>query len=219
MRRLSKHLQWIVLADLILFVTSVLAVAINSLKYGFHIDYTISRYVGLETWSAIVFGLGNVMVAYLSFRFLMWIQVRGKVPKWLMLILAGIFVVGLLGLSACPMGYFDEPGSPYGSSVPSFIHNRCSRIMFFSMLVLAAVIAAKLKLSKKMQIALAAYIIYGLFCVLAFLGHVGWFGQGILVFESSYIFGFFGVCLGCGKEMGNKKVKKEENGRTEGAKQ
>lgn len=109
MRRLSKHLQWIVLADLILFVTSVLAVAINSLKYGFHIDYTISRYVGLETWSAIVFGLGNVMVAYLSFRFLMWIQVRGKVPKWLMLILAGIFVVGLLGLSACPMGYFDEP--------------------------------------------------------------------------------------------------------------
>ena len=60
MRRLSKHLQWIVLAGLILFVTSVLAVAINSLKYGFHIDYTISRYVGLETWSASVwFGQCN----------------------------------------------------------------------------------------------------------------------------------------------------------------
>ncbi len=218
MKRLPRSLQGIIVAGLILLMTSLLAVVVNSFSYGFHLNYTISRYVGLETWSAIVFGLGNIGVAYLSFRFLLWIQQETKIPKWLIWLLAGIFVVGLLGLSACPMGYFDEPGSAYGSSVPSFIHNRCSRMMFFSMLVLTAVLAAKLRLGKKMQIVLAAYIIYGLFCTLMFLSNVGWFSGGVLLFESTYIFGFFAVCLGCGRKLGNKKFKKEENGRAQSTK-
>jgi len=215
-KSLAKPLQGIILAGGLLFATSLLAVVVNSFGYGFHLDYTISRYVGLETWSALLFGLGNVVVAWFSWKFLLWIQAECEIPKWLMVILAGIFIVGLLGVSVCPMGYFDEPGTTYGSSVPSFIHNRCSRVMFFSMLMLIVVVATKLKMEGWLKVATAVYVVYGLICVVMFLAKMSWFNGLILIFESSYIFGFFGVCLGCGSEI-NKRIK-EKNGRTKAIK-
>lgn len=52
-------------AILTFVLTTVLVVAVNSyMRKAFMPEYSISRYVGTETWSAIVFALANLVVAF-----------------------------------------------------------------------------------------------------------------------------------------------------------
>lgn len=178
----------------------VLIVAVNSFGHGFHIWYSISRYVGLETWSAILFALGNLVVGILMIYYLYW--VGGKIGAtrgyyWLIVII----VMALLGLSACPIGYFDLPGEAYASSAPSIIHECCSRVMFAAMLIVAAVFALRERESLQTRIGCGIFLIYGIFCVAGYLAHAEWFRGAMLVFESLYLIGFMVMCLIYGKEI------------------
>lgn len=95
---------------------------------GFHTEYSISRYVGREAWSAVIFALGNLVIAWQIYRYvrLAW-EDYGKV--WLML--ARLMLVGFVGLSFCPLGLFDEVYGNYGAV--SVMHQIFSRGMFVMM--------------------------------------------------------------------------------------
>lgn len=177
----------------VFLVTSVLAIIINSLSYGWHWGYSISRYVGLETWSAVVFALGNVVVAGLFGKYLYAVGEAWRMPK-VFYVLVIVTIVALLGLSVCPIGYFDPVGAEYGMSVPSVIHKACSRLMFGCMLVMALMWQWCKEASVVVRRWCMMFVVYGVFCVVAYMLEVSWFFQAMLVFESTYILGFMVLC-------------------------
>ena len=83
-----------------------------------------------------------------------------------------------------------------------------------SMLLIVVTFAIWVKLDQVMRIVAVLYVVYGVFCMVVYLMGVRWFSEFILIFESCYIFGFFGVCLGCGRNTVRvAKSIKEDNGR------
>lgn len=203
--------KWMLMAIGIFLTTSLLAVTINSLSYGWHSGYSISRYVGLETWSAVVFALGNVAVAGLFCRYLYAVGEAWRMPKWFY-VLVVIMAVALLGLSVCPIGYFDPVGADFGTSAPSHIHKLCSRLMFACMLVMAFVWQWSKVVHMKTRRWCAAFVAYGIFCVLGYYLGPSWFFPVMLGFESVYILSFMVLCW---RLQGNNGVKERMNdGRT-----
>lgn len=190
---MNKKLMWLALG--IFLVTSSLAVVINSLMgAGLHFNYTISRYVGLRTWSAIVFAVGNLIVAGLMLKYLYGIADKWKMPRWVYWLIV-VMLVALIELSAYPIGYFDPVGARYGTSAPSLIHGIFSRVMFASMLVLIGMVILCALASRQTKIAAVIFMIYGLFCLCGYFSRVDWFENAVLVFESTYLLGFMVMCL------------------------
>lgn len=190
---MNKKLMWFALT--IFLVTSGLAVVINSLVgAGLHFNYTISRYVGLETWSAVVFALGNFIVAGLMLKHLYGMAEGWKMSRWVYWLIV-VMLVSLIGLSVCPIGYFDPEWAKYGTSAPSLIHGICSRVMFASMLVVMVMVMLCALASKWTRIFAIFFVIYGVFCLYGYFSRVAWFEDVVLVFESLYLFGFMIMCL------------------------
>lgn len=205
---MNKKLMWSALA--IFVVTSGIAVTINSLLgAGLRFDYTISRYVGLETWSAVVFALGNFVVAGMMLKYLYGMAEIWKMPRWVYWLIV-VMLVSLIGLSVCPIGYFDPEWAKYGTSAPSLIHGLCSRVMFASMLVVVTMVVLCTLASKWTRIFAIVFVVYGAFCLYGYFSKVAWFEHTVLVFESLYLFGFMVMCLMLkSKEM----IKGEKYGR------
>lgn len=199
----------IMVAILIFVLTTVLTVAVNSyLKQAFLPGYSISRYVGSETWSAVVFALANFVVAYCAAKYLYRVGEKWRVWRgyyWVVVLMA----VGLIGLSVCPIGYFDLPGAGYATSVPSQVHEVCSRLMFVCMLVIAGMILLCQAANRVTRVVAAVYVTYGVVCVFGFLVKAPWFAQHLLVFEACYLFGFLAFCLGL---QGSNKIQEKDNG-------
>ncbi len=198
---MNKKLMWLALA--IFLVTSGLAVALNSLAgTGLRFDYTISRYVGLKTWSAIMFAIGNFVVAGAMLKYLYSVVENWKMPRWVFWLIV-VMLVALIGLSVCPIGYFDPEWAKYGTSAPSLIHGICSRVMFASMLVMIVMVVLCTLASKWTRIFAVIFLAYGVFCLYGYFSRVKWFENTVLVFESLYLFGFMVLCLGLrGKVIG-----------------
>ncbi len=190
----------------IFLFTSLAAVILNSVRYGWHWGYSISRYVGLETWSAVLFALGNIVVAGLFGKYLYAVSETWRMPKWFYGVIV-MTAVALLGLSACPIGYFDVPGAGYGTSAPSQIHQICSRVMFACMLIMAFVWQFCGRLQNRLRYWCAGFVVYGILCAVAYLLKMDWFFRTMLVFESAYIFSFMVLCWRLqGKTVGKKGV-------------
>lgn len=205
---MNKKLMWMALG--IFLVTSSLAVVINSLAgAGLHFNYTISRYVGLGTWSAIVFAVGNLVVAGLMLKYLYGMADEWKMPRWVYWLIV-VMLVALIGLSAYPIGYFDPAGARYGTSTPSLIHGICSRVMFAPMLVLIGMVVLCALASKQTKIAAVIFMVYGVFCLYGYFARVEWFENVVLMFESLYLFGFMVMCL---MFKGRKAIEGEKDGR------
>lgn len=188
---------WLMAGAIVTFLTTVLAaIVFNStlMGHGFHSEYSISRYVGLETWSAVLFGLGNVLALILMLYYLYEMGESLKMPRvyfWLVILMA----IGLIGLSACPVGYFDLPGTAYASSAPSRIHEICSRLMFLAMLLSQALVAVIGLADKRTRILAAVFAVYGLICIFGYFSKSAWFLNALLFFETMYLLGFMVVCL------------------------
>ncbi len=195
-----------VVAILMFVLTTVVTVAVNSyLLRAFMPGYSISRYIGSETWSAIVFALANFVVAFCALTYLYRVGERWRFAPgyyWVVVLMA----VGLVGLSVCPIGYFDLPGSEYATSAPSHIHEICSRLMFVCMLMVAAIILFCKRASRLTRIVAAMYVAYGVVCVFGFMTEAAWFMRHVLLFESCYLFGFLAFCLGL---QGRKSKERE----------
>lgn len=187
--------RWMLEAIGVFVSTSLLAVTFNSLQYGWHWDYSISRYVGLETWSAILFALGNVLVAGLFGRYLYTVSEKWQMPRWFYWVTV-VMAMALIGLSVCPIGYFDLVGTGYASSAPSRIHEICSRLMFFCMLLMAFTVQWRGCVQTRVRCCCVMFVLYGFLCLSGYFLKADWFVQSVLVFESAYLLGFMILCLG-----------------------
>ena len=66
-----KKQRGVVLAMGIFMLTALLGIVGNGLMgHGFHAQYSISQYIGFATWSALLFGVGNVIMIATVARFL-----------------------------------------------------------------------------------------------------------------------------------------------------
>ncbi len=169
---------------------SAVIVIVNSLLRGFMSRYTISRYVGLETWSAVVFLVANFIVMGLMAEYLYMMGRRWGMKKmyfWMVVVMGMMLIV----LSAFPVGYFDVGGV---KSVPSRVHETAARLMFAIMMVIAVMLAVSKQATRRTRVLAGVFVIYGLVCAVANFGEWVWFMQGLLIFESIYLLGFMGFC-------------------------
>ncbi len=188
---------WLVLGLAVFLVTASLAVAINATCYGhgWHTETSISRYVGYETWSAVIFALGNFVMAGVLLKCLWRLGGVWKMPR-IYYYMSLVMVVSLIGLSMCPVGYFDVNGQ---RSTISVLHELCSRAMFLMMLMVAGMLVWKSVGSEKARLAAGIYFVYGVICLIGYLTKGKWFLSYLLIYETMYIAGFV-MMLICQRE-------------------
>lgn len=189
----KKSGLWLALG--VFLVTAGLGVTINSFVFGrgLRLGWSISRYVGCETWSAVLFALGNFLVVAMVGRYLWKLG-----DKWHMLRIyyycAFLMCAGLILLSIFPVGYFD---SVAGKSVISYAHEISSRTMFIAMMLMAAMLAGNWRASAQTRALCMAYLVYAVFCVTGYLTDGSWFTPLILIYESVYIATFPMLLVAC----------------------
>lgn len=152
---------------------------------GFHMEYSISRYVGREWWSATVFALGNFVIVWEVYRYtrVVWKE-YGKV--WLALMV--VMLVCYVGLSLCPLGLFDSSIESLGAV--SVLHQIFARGMFMTMAVIGFVKGVKLfgrdsKVARWCLLYVALAIVLG---VMSFTTQIFW--DLNFVIETAYIYLF-----------------------------
>lgn len=189
----TKKQRGVVLAIGIFMLTSLIGIVGNALMgHGFHAQYSISQYIGFATWSALLFGVGNAVMIATVARFLYSVGEAWHLPRgyyWLVVLMA----VGLVGLSVCPAGYFDNLGL---GRIPTEFHTTCARLMFLTMIIIAAIFAACKKAGSWTRRAFGLFVVYGVICALAYMTEAKWFMRGILMFEASFLMGFLFACAG-----------------------
>lgn len=160
---------------------------------GLHLDYSISKYVGLTFPSAIVFLITNVIVATL-----MWKYICPKLKSNAQRFLIKYTFVMLVLLSIFPIGLFDTiiPEPVFLGRTPiSFLHVITSRTMFVAMAAFALLTFYEGKKkdlhSVVVQKASLAFFIFSAICIFAFVFFSGFFWQFDIIFESLYIAFFF----------------------------
>lgn len=176
-------------------ITATLGVVVNSFVFGkgFHLNWSVSRYVGSEIWSAVVFALGNAVVVGVVMKYLWRLGEAWKMPR-VYYYCAFLMAVGLIWLSVCPVGFFDMEGE---KSVISLFHEWSSKTMFIMMMVVAAMLARNRRAKAGSRAISATYVIYGIFCVTGYLTAGAWFTPLILIYETVYIATFPLVLAGC----------------------
>lgn len=187
----ETHRMW--MATGVFALVTALIVAVNSMISGWHLEYSISRYVGLQTWSAILFALSNFVVIGLVGKYLYAVGEHWRLKRWFYYVIV-LMMVAFVGVSMCPLGYFDRFVA--GKSVVSVIHELCSRGLFVCMAVLALGLFLCRQIDQKTRILCAVFVLYGIVCAIAYFRRSGWLTQAMLVFESCYIVGFMMLCCG-----------------------
>lgn len=188
---------WLALG--VFLATSMSGVLINSFVFGkgLRLGWSISRYVGSETWSAVVFALGNFLVVAMVGQYLWKL---GEAWRMLRVYYYCVFLMclGLIWLSLCPVGYFDvATGETVAKSVISLVHEVSSRLMFIMMMFMAAMLAGNWRASALTRAVCVAYLVYAVFCVTGYLTDGSWFTPLILIYESVYIAAFPLVLVAC----------------------
>lgn len=154
----------------------------------FHAEYSISRYMGREAWSAVVFALCNFVVVWCLGRYVReaW-KAYGKVWLVLMIVVMACFA----GLSLCPIGLFDETYGDYG--VVSVLHQIFSRGMFAAMAATAGVMGWQRRKEGKIWLVYLGYVLYAVFY--GTTNVLGVFWDVNFVIETTYIYGFYVILM------------------------
>ena len=179
------------LGGLLLSISCLIVIVVLQWTVGAYgtvrLDMTISRHMGAEWWSALIFLGCNLVIAPIIMRYIVGIWRWLKLPKiWLFLgILA---VVGLVGLSFCPIGLFDQSVEELG--VVSIFHQIFSRGMFMTMWFMALVTVVELWSVRRVRWWLL-FLAYGAFYTTFFVAAPAVLQPADLIFESIYLYGFF----------------------------
>lgn len=196
----------LMIAAVIFGMTSVVAIAGNSLLgHGWHPNYSISKYVGLETWSVLVFALGNFVVAGLLGRYLFQVGRDWRMPRWYFWVVV-LLVAALVGLSVWPCGYFDRNGV---KSLVTVLHEISSRTMFVGMVVVALTLMSRKEMRRVTKVGAGVFVVYGLVCCLGYLTKGSWFVSPMLFFEGAYIWGFMALVSTIKRKDGNGKIEEK----------
>ena len=187
-RRMAR---WVVFAGLIVFTAVLLGVLLTCCGRDgtFHLDYSISRYMGREAWGAIIFGIGNLVLVGCIGKYVWEMrEFYGKMWVVIMAIMTGCFI----GLSFCPIGLFDEVYGNFG--IVSTLHQIFARLMFIMMAVAAVVMGVKRKKQKWYLGICIAYALYAVGCaILSATTQMFW--DFNFVFETAYIYLFYVILM------------------------
>lgn len=179
----------------VFLVTATLGVVVNSFAFskGFNLHWSVSRYVGSELWSAILFALGNGVVVAMVMKYLWGLGEAWKMPR-VYYYCSFVMAVGLIWLSVCPVGFCDIEGQ---KSLVSLLHEWSSKLMFIMMMLVAAMLAGSRRASAGTKAMCIAYVVYGIFCVAGYLTNGCWFTPLVLIYETVYIATFPLMLAGC----------------------
>lgn len=161
-------------------------------SFGFHFDYTISRYIGLTTWSALFFLVISLIIFALVFKYILYLKKTYQMSR-LWWIISVITVVSLIGVGLCPIGYFDKVYGDFG--VVSHLHRLFSNTMFCLSILMVFLTALKFHKIKSFFIPSVFYIIYTLAFVVCYASNFSFFFNHILIFEALFLTFFYIIML------------------------
>ena len=179
---IKRPRSWAVLATALFFAVSGFIVCSHWLRLG-HVELalSISRHVGLEAYSCILFAIANTVAVVLSVCYLNHIYEVHRFPKvWL--VVASAMTVGLLAASCFP---FTASGD-----WSSQIHQAGSWLMF-SMATLLAMISMWSLRTRWLMIVGGLFLLYGAACIIWTFWYPEFFWSYVLVIESTFIFLMF----------------------------
>lgn len=199
------------LAPLIFALSQLIILGYQWITNGYagNLTLTVSRYVGLELWTSVLFAIFNlaIIIIMLRYYFSLW---KSRSLFWL--ILGCLQALGFFLLSIFPANVFME--SPVRETVVN-IHEFSARLMFISMFVMAfetlrlsypnhLKFLQKFKLFKspsKMsfpgittKISLF-FIFYGLIYLFTYLTKFDLIWSRVLILETGYIYAFIAFLL------------------------
>lgn len=165
-------------------VISIIVLSHSFLEgYGFHLDYTISRYLGMTYWSAILFLITSIISSIALFKFVLKFKKEHEMNV-LWLAFAILMLVGLLGLSFCPIGLFDRVYGEFG--IVSRCHRFFSITMFSSSIAFAGLSFLKFK-EKFTRINLAIFAVYGTIVAISYAINNPFLMNYIFIFEGLFL--------------------------------
>ncbi len=160
--------------------------------FGFHTEYTISRYIGLSAWSAILFALTGLFIFFHLLKFLKSVKSTHKMNLvWWILSLIVIFA--LIGVCLCPVGYFDETFGDFGTV--SKIHRISAFIMFCTTIPMVFLTALKFRKKTSFFILSLIFVVYGLLFVAGYATSFPPFMNTILFTEAFFLIFFLILML------------------------
>lgn len=179
------------LGGLILSAVTVAVIVVLQWTVGFYgevrLDMTISRHMGETWWAALAFLICNLLIVPGILGYVVELYKELKMPKfWLFLGITA--AVGLVGLSFCPIGLFDDTVENLG--VVSIFHQIFSRGMFIAMWLMALVTVVELWSVRRVRWWLL-FLAYGTWYVVLFVAAPAVVQPWDLIFESIYLYGFF----------------------------
>ena len=170
-----------------IFVTVVAIITIMHsfiLGRGFHLNWSISRYMGTDFWSAIIFCLANFVVAVMTLKYLFTVKREyGLSP--IFVILAVIMTVLFVLLSVFPVGLFDANWGEFG--LISHLHRGSSYTLFAFLILLTLDLMIEVRKGLVMHLFGAAAVTLSLFCVISFFAGWDFFNDYMYIFESGYV--------------------------------
>ena len=179
----SNRLLWISLA---IFALEYLGIIGYYWIFGGHMgdsSLTISRFVGLNPLSSIIFCVCNVAIAVmLVYYTLTNARMRGFVWRFLMM----AFLVTFIALSISP----HVPDESAGAQIHIFF----AGAMFVAM-ALIGIYTIVVTQERPTSILSVLFIIYGLFFIICDIFKFDFFMSGVLWYESAYLFAFFAVLI------------------------
>lgn len=187
---LNAKMVWVALA---IFVTTELIAIVgnNLLGRPWSLHYSISRHVGFSFWSSMIFAVGNFVVSALVGQYLWKVGEKWRMPRGFYYLVV-VMVVGLLGLSFCPLGIADV-GTKVG--MVSNFHQVFSRLMFLMMLMVAMMLALHLRTNEATRVVCMVFVTYGIICMVGMLCGLEWFEQLVLVWETLFFVIFMALLL------------------------
>ncbi len=180
MKRIKlSEVKWYMLRAMAIFtacIVTIIAIYVFRDK-TIHLNDSISFYMGRETWSAIIFGVCNIAVAYNWWQYIKGAEGRYN-KRWLAW--GALIVATFLGLSICPYMLF-------GEGVVSTMHQIFSRIMFVSMGMM--VFEDILVSSGWRKIVMMLFLAFGLILIaMSMMTQVFW--DLAIILEAMWIYGY-----------------------------
>ncbi|MBQ6570753.1 hypothetical protein IJI02_00175 [Candidatus Saccharibacteria bacterium] len=155
--------------------------------YGFHLEYSFSRYIGLEPWSIILFFFTALAILFSLFGFYRIFD-RLNHLNLLEKLSALIMSIGLLGLSVCPVGFFDQTWGDYG--VVSQLHRIFASIMFTFSTIFVFLLLIRFRRNRHFLLASALFVSYGFVLIVSYALKFAWISRYFLIAESVFLFLF-----------------------------
>lgn len=199
------------LTPLIFALSQIIILGYNWISQGYagNLSLTVSRYVGLNLWTSILFAAFNVVIAIVMLRY--YISLR-KSRSTLWFIFGCIQVTGFLALSIFPHNVFMEEQL---REVVSNIHEISARAMFISMFGMALETLRlsypnhpkffqnlpllkspnKLSFPKITTPVCIFFIIYGIIYAIAYSTRWAPIWDYVLILETGYIYAFMAFLL------------------------